>query len=149
MRLFALFFSVFLSIFAFEKVYKYAFNDAELANDAVQASETLKKSGAHLGTIAKSDMFEGEGGLVALKMGYIEILATNAQTLQSLVPSVWVKLDEAKNGDDRQLREDLAKLGFALVKVRFFKNKTIVALANASAFSRMSSETRKILIEKL
>jgi hypothetical protein len=102
-----------------------------------------------LGLIEKSDMFIGDGGLAALKMGYIDILATNAQTLQYILPSVWVKLKSAKNGDNRPLNEELAKLGFTLIKVKFFKDKTIVILTNASAFSQMPADRKAILIDLL
>jgi hypothetical protein len=144
-----LIFALAIAAFGFESVYKYAYSDDELTKSAIDAAKTLKANNAHLGLIEKSDIFYGDGGLAALKMGYVELLATNAQTLQYFIPQVWVKLEAAKKGDDRELKEALAKLGFALVKVRFFKNKTIAILANASIFAQMNAANQKILIDKL
>ncbi|MDR1911748.1 MAG: hypothetical protein LBQ52_05310 [Helicobacteraceae bacterium] len=149
MRFFILFIVCAIGAFAFESVYKYAFNDEELSSAAAKTREALKAHNAHLGTIEKSDIFEGEGGLAALKTGYIELLAANAQTLQHLVPAVWRKLEASKKGDDLALKEELEKFGFTLIKVRFFKNKTIVILANSSVFAKMPSATQKILIDSL
>ncbi|MDR2034410.1 MAG: hypothetical protein LBP89_07245 [Helicobacteraceae bacterium] len=149
MRFFILFIVCAIGAFAFESVYKYAFNDEELSSAAVKTSEALKARNAHLGLIEKSDIFEGENGLAALKMGYIELFAANAQTLQHLVPSVWRKLEASKNGDNLALKEELSKFGFTLIKVHFFKNKTIIILANASIFAKMPTATQKILIDSL
>ncbi|MDR0665137.1 MAG: hypothetical protein LBF86_06415 [Helicobacteraceae bacterium] len=149
MRSLVVFFASLITAFSFESVYKYAYNDAELSASAAQAQKALKAKGAHLGLIEQSEIFEGDGGLAALKMGYIDILATKAQTIQYIVPSVWVKLEAAKNGDDQPLKSALAKLGFSLVKIKFFKNKTIVILANASAFAQTPTESKTILIDAL
>jgi hypothetical protein len=149
MRIFICFCIVAIAAFSFESVYKYAYSDDEIKSYAVKASEAFKTRGAHLGLIERSDIFEGEGGLAALKMGYIEILAINAQQLQYIIPSVWVKLEAAKKGDDQALREELNKLGFTLIKTRFFKNKTIAILANASAFAQMPADRKNILLDSL
>ncbi|GHS88344.1 hypothetical protein FACS189487_06390 [Campylobacterota bacterium] len=126
-------------------VIKYAYNDSELAKKAAKAAETLKKNSIHLGLIEKADIFQGEGGLAALKMGYIELHAANAKVLQHLIPSVWVKLTAAKNNDDRALREALSKLGFSLIKTYFYKDKTIVLISNGS----VAPSTQKLLSDLL
>ena len=85
-----------LKLFAFDMVIKYAVDDKTLINSAHKTASLLQKSNIHLGMIENSEIFIGDGGLTALKMGYIEIYAANATELQYIIKSIWPKLENAK-----------------------------------------------------
>lgn len=134
---------------AHEPVIKYAFGEQALSQNAQKAAKQLKSQGVHLGLMENSPLFEGEGGLAALKMGYIELYAANAVQLQYVIGGIWPKLEAAKKGDDSVLRHELSELGFTLVSLKFMSKKTLIILANTSAFNRLSADQRRILAETL
>ncbi|MDR2905491.1 MAG: hypothetical protein LBU73_06030 [Helicobacteraceae bacterium] len=127
------------------KVYQYAFSGEELAENAEKTAMILKEKNIHLGVIKNSDIFEGDAGLTALKLHYIEIFAANAKTLQFLVPNLWDKLNAVKNGDSRELARSLKRFNFVFVGARFYKDKTMIILAS----NAIDKETLKILADNL
>lgn len=142
-----LFFLLALSagLFAYGPVLKYAFNDTELADRAQRTATLLKEHNVHLGLIERSALFEKEGGLAALKMGYIELYAANAVDLQYVIGGIWPKLEAAKNGNDATIRRELNELGFELIAVRFLPKKTVIILGASAALGRLNAEQRKLL----
>ena len=136
-------------LYSDELVIKYAVNQKELFENAYKTQQLLKSQNTHLGVIKNSDMLISDGGLTALKMGYIELYAADAKELQFIITSVWVKLESAKNGNENDIREALKKLGFELIKIYYFNNKTVMIIANSSAVSKLDSTKRKILEKNL
>ena len=136
-------------LYSDELVIKYAVNQKELFENAYKTQQLLKSQNTHLGVIKNSDMLIGDGGLTALKMGYIELYAADAKELQFVITSVWVKLESAKNGNENDIREALKKLGFELIKIYYFNNKTVMIIANSSAALKLDSIKRKILEKNL
>ncbi|MDR0746944.1 MAG: hypothetical protein LBE89_03510 [Helicobacteraceae bacterium] len=132
-----------------EAALKYALSDSELAKKAEKAAEILRENGVHLGAIVDSEMFAGEGGLAALKMGYIDLYAANASDLQYAIGSLWTKLETAKKGDLGEIRKSLHHLGFELIAVHFFSKKTVVILANKNSFDKLDAAVQRILLESL
>lgn len=146
-----LFFLIFISnIFAFDAVIKYAVNDKTLIQNAHKTVKLLKNhTNAHLGVIEKSTMFKDDGGLVALKMGYIELYAANAVELQYIIKSIWPKLEKAKNGKADEIQSELDLFGFELISIKFFNKKTVLILANKRFVNRSDKAIIKILKENL
>ncbi|GHV01046.1 hypothetical protein AGMMS49521_0360 [Campylobacterota bacterium] len=142
MKKIALFLIFFQLLFCAEIVLKYGINDQELFATADKAAIELKLDGIHLGVIKKSEMLNGDGGLTALKLGYIELYALNAKDLQYVIKNIWQKLDSAKKGKSNELKSDLNALGFELIKLHFFNKKTVMILGNRAAIERL--DTAKI-----
>lgn len=123
-------------IYAFDLVVKYAVNDKKLINNAHKTAEVLKKQNIHFGVIENSEMFVADGGLTALKMGYIELYSANATELQYIIKSIWPKLEKAKNGDQSLIRSDLENFGFTLINIKYLDKKTLLILGNKKFFDR-------------
>jgi TRAP-type C4-dicarboxylate transport system substrate-binding protein len=132
-----------------ELTLKYAINDEELAEKAEKAGEILREDSVYLGVIVKSEMFAGESGLAALKMGYIDLYAANASDLQYAINSIWTKLEKAKKSDFEEIKKSLRYLGFELIAIRFFKKKTVMILANKQSFDSLNAAIQQILLESL
>ncbi|MGE4296194.1 MAG: hypothetical protein AB7E49_10880 [Campylobacterales bacterium] len=138
-----------LMLYAHGPVLKYAYNDTELGRNAAKTAQLLKEHNVHLGLIENSPLFEKEGGLAALKMGYIEFYGANAVELQYVISGIWPKLEAAKAGNDGTLRKELNELGFELISLRFLPKKTLMVLGNANALGKLPAQERRILMQNL
>jgi hypothetical protein len=130
-------------------VIKYAFNDSALKRPANHLARTLEAYDVHLALLDDGELFKGDGGLVGLKMGYIELYSLNATELHGVIFGIWPMLSAAKNGDDRPLRSALDELGFELIGTRFERNRTLITLAHPRRFSALPSQVQRAIMDNL
>ncbi len=130
-------------------VLKYAYNDAALAPGAKALSHALKAHDIHLALLDDGELFKGDGGLVGLKMGYIELYSLNAIELHGIISGIWPMLESAKNGDSTALEAALGELGFELVGTRFERNRTLITLAHPRRLAALDSATQILIRQKL